>query len=222
MSDQALLLPESPEAHRTNRKLLYIVLIIAAIGACTGCTTLKQWIYEGFGRDGWQHSEQVIQSLEILAGDHIADIGSGSGYFTFRLAEAVGPTGKVYAVDIDPEMNEYVARRARELKYQNIEVILAKTDDPLLPKSSIDLIFTCNTYHHLEDRTSYFVRLKQHLRPNGRVAIIDFNGEWWIVRLIGHWTAKDVILREMQQAGYSLQQELAFLPKQVFLVFSSR
>lgn len=220
MHDQELLLPQSPASYGTNCKLLHIVLVLV-ITACAGCTTLKRWIYEGFGRDGWQHPEQVIQSLEIRAGDHVADIGSGSGYFTFRLAEAVGPTGKVYAVDVDPEMNEYVARRARELKYPNIVAILAKPDDPLLPKSSIDLIFTCNTYHHLGDRTFYFARLKQYLRPNGHVAIIDFNGEGWFTRLIGHWIAREVIQRELQQAGYSLQREFAFLPKQDFLLFSN-
>lgn len=203
-------------------RLLYAALIVIVLAASPGCTTLKRWVYEGFGRDAWQHPEEVIQALGLKPGDHIADLGSGSGYFTFRLAETVGPRGKVYAVDIDPSMNEYVARRARELKYPNIVVILAKPDDPLLPKSSVDLIFTSNTYHHLEDRTAYFMRLKESLRPNGRVAIIDFNGDWWIVRLIGHWTAKDVILRELQEAGYSLQQELTFLPKQLFLVFSPR
>lgn len=221
MQDQNLLLPESPAGYGINRKLLHIILILV-ITACAGCTTLKRWIYEGFGRDAWQHPEQVIQSLDIRAGDHVADIGSGSGYFTFRLAEAVGPTGKVYAVDVDPEMNEYVTRRARELNYHNIEVITAKPDDPLLPKSDVDVIFTCITYHHLNNRTPYLFTLTRYLRPHGRLAIIDFNGEGWFTRLIGHWTPREIILQESEQAGYSLQRELTFLPNQVFLVFSPR
>lgn len=205
----------------TGPRLLDAALIVIVLAASPGCTTLKRWLYEGFSRDAWQHPEEVIQALGLKPGDHVADLGSGSGYFTFRLANAVGPTGKVYAVDIDPGMNEYVALRARDPNYHNIEVMLAKPDEPLLPQASIDLLFTCNTYHHLPDRTLYFRRLKQSLSPKGRVAIIDFNGDWWIVRLVGHWTPREVVQRELEQAGYSLQREFTFLPKQFFLVFSN-
>lgn len=204
------------------KQALLTPLIVLTIGALAGCTSVKRWLYEGFGRDGWQQPEQVIQALHIQPGDQVADLGSGSGYFTFRLADAVGPTGKVYAVDIDPGMNAYVARRARELHYQNIEIILAKPDAPLLPLSSVDVLFTCNTYHHFEDRPRYFRQLKPSLRPSGRLTIIDFNGDWWISKLIGHWTAREVVLDEMQQAGYTVQGELPFLAKQMFLVFSSK
>jgi arsenite methyltransferase len=204
----------------TCPRRLYTVFIILVLAASPGCTALKRWLYEGFGRDAWQHPEEVVLGLQLKAGDDVADLGSGSGYFTFRLADAVGPTGKVYAVDIDPDMTDYVARRARELNYRNIEVITAKPDDPLLPAPGVDFIFTCITYHHLKDRTPYLSRLRQYLRAHGRLAIIDFNGEGWFTRLIGHWTPREVILQELQQAGYSLQQELTFLPNQVFLVFS--
>lgn len=203
-------------------KPLHIVLILLVAAAFTGCTSVKRWLYEGFGRDGWQHPEEVVLALHLKAGDAVADLGAGSGYFTFRLADAVGPAGQVYAVDIDPDMTEYVARRVRELNYHNIDVITVKPDDPLLPKSGVDVIFTCITYHHLNNRTAYLFTLTQYLRPHGRLAIIDFNGEGWFTRLIGHWTPREVILHEFHQAGYSLQQELTFLPNQVFLVFSPR
>lgn len=84
------------------------------------------------------------------------------------------------------------------------------------------MIFTCITYHHLEDRVSYFKNASKYLRPGGRITVIDFNGEGWFTRLIGHWTPREVILQELQQADYSLQQELTFLPNQVFLLFSYR
>lgn len=111
-------------------KPLHIILILLIAAACTGCTSFKRWLNEGFGRDGWQHPEEVLQALNLKDGQFVADLGSGSGYFTFRLAEAVRPTGKVYAVDADPGMNDYVAARAREERYANIDVILAKPDDP--------------------------------------------------------------------------------------------
>ena len=180
-------------------KPLHIVLILLIAATCTGCTSFKRWLNEGFGRDGWQHPEEVLQALNLKEGQVVADLGSGSGYFTFLLAKGVGPSGKVYAVDVDPGMNDYVASRARQERYANIEVILAKPEDPLLPESGVDLIFTCITYHHLEDRVSYFKNASRYLRPGGRIAIIDFNGEGWFTRLIGHWTPREVILQELHK-----------------------
>ena len=87
----------------------------------------KRWAYEGFDRDSWQHPEEVIKALEIQAGDQVADLGAGSGYFTFRLADAVGSTGKVYAVDIDAEMNSDLAKQVQDKGYQNIEIVLRQT-----------------------------------------------------------------------------------------------
>ncbi|MFQ5992908.1 MAG: class I SAM-dependent methyltransferase [Nitrospiraceae bacterium] len=203
----------------THRHVLRTALVFLFIGA-TSCTALKRCAYEGFNRDEWQHPAQVISSLNIQPGDHVADLGSGSGYFTFRLAEAVGSNGKVFAVDVDEAMNTLIAEQARKEGIGNIQVILAKPDDPLLQDGGIDLIFTCNTYHHLHDRISYFTKVGKFLRRNGRIAVIDFNGEGWWQQLEGHWTSSDAITREMKEAGYSLEREFQFLPKQVFLIFS--
>ena len=185
-----------------------------------GCTTLKRCAYEGIDRDDWQKPDKVIGELAIQPGDRVADIGSGSGYFTFRLARAVGPTGKVYAVDIDEELNDYVALRARQEGYANIEIILATPDHASLPSPGVNLIFTSNTYHHIADRPTYFARLKNSLGPNGRIAIIEFSDKGWFAGLAGHATSGSVIKHEMQAAGYVLESEYDFLPKQSFLVFS--
>ena len=203
-------------------KIRYPLALVLIALVCGGCNALKRTAYEGFDRNEWQHPEEVIRSLGLQAGGKVADLGSGSGYFTVRLASAVGSTGKVYAVDVDREMNDYVVKRAQEEGYNNVEVILAKYDDPLLPGSGVDLIFTCNTYHHLENRVQYFANVRKHLRPNGRVAIVDFNGEGWFQKIFGHWTAGEVIQKEMEEAGYVLQREFTFLPKQFFLVFSTQ
>ncbi|MBI2351819.1 MAG: class I SAM-dependent methyltransferase [Deltaproteobacteria bacterium] len=186
-----------------------------------GCTTLKRCAYQGFGRDEWQKPDEVIRSLKIKAGESVADLGSGSGYFTFRLARAIGPTGRVYAADIDAGLNEDIANRARAEGYTNIQTILARPDDPLL-RNGVDMIFLTNVYHYLHDRTAYFARAKQYLRPNGRVIIIDFNSKQWFDIFGGHYTPGDVIRREMEEAGYRLQEEFSFLPRQYFFVFSIR
>lgn len=203
-------------------KIRYPLALVLIALVCVGCNALKRTAYEGFDRNEWQHPEEVIRSLGLQPGDQVADLGSGSGYFTVRLASAVGSTGKVYAVDVDREMNDYVVKRAQGEGYNNVEVILAKYDDPLLPGSGVDLIFTCNTYHHLEDRVSYFTNARKYLSLNGRVAIVDFNGEGWFQKIFGHWTATEVIQKEMEEAGYVLQREFTFLPKQFFLVFSTQ
>lgn len=195
-------------------------LLICACFTAAGCSALKQCAYEGFGRDSWQHPDKVIQALGIEPGEHVADLGAGSGYFTFRLARAVGMDGQVYAVDVDPDMVALLTERVEEEGHENIEVILADPNDPRLSEGRLDLVFTCNVYHHLKNRSAYFARLEKSLRPDGRVAIIDFSGEGWFSWLFGHATPEDVVEREMKEAGYTLARRLDFLPKQVFLTFA--
>ena len=207
-----LFIPSS-RRHRTLTLALLALLL-------AGCTTLKQCAYGGFNRDTWQQPEKVIQSLQLRPGAAVADLGSGGGYFTFRLAKAVGPAGKVYAVDIDQDINAALNERAKNEQAENIEVILAQPHDPQLPAAGVDLIFTSNTYHHIEDRVRYFNNLRKYLRPGGRVAIIDFDRRAWLEGLWRHYSAEEFIKREMEQAGYRLQQELDFLDRQSFLIFA--
>lgn len=185
-----------------------------------GCTTLKRCAYEGVNRDQWQKPHAVIRALGIAPGDRIADLGSGGGYFTFRLARATGPKGRVYAVDIDKGMVDYVSNRARQEGLSNIEVILARPDDPQLPQSAIDIVFTTNTYHHLENRPAYFAKVGKYLRQGGRIAIVEFSGKHWLPFLGSHYTSGQVIKSEMNDAGFALQREFDFLSKQSFLVFA--
>jgi arsenite methyltransferase len=162
----------------------------------------------------------VIRALDIQQGQYIADIGAGSVYFTFRFAEANGLSGKVYAVDVNSGMIDYIKLRSVEDGYLNVETILAEPQDPLLPEGGVDLMFLCNTYHHIEDREKYFKHAARYLSDKGRVAIIDLVGEGWIEKISGHWIAKDVIRGEMEAAGYRLQQEYGILPRQSFLIFT--
>ena len=186
------------------------------------CARLKQCAYEGVNRDDWQQPQKVIAALKIQPGTVIADLGSGGGYFTFRLAEAAGPSGKVYAVDIDKDMTDLIEKAAKEKAAGNVEPILAKPNDPMLPKTGADLIFTSNTYHHIANRVAYLANLRRYLRPNGSVAIIDFDRRAWLEGLLRHYTPSEFIKREMEQAGYTLQQEFDFLDRQSFLIFKAK
>ena len=194
--------------------------ILLACCLLVGCGKLKQWVYEGVNRDQWQQPEKVIAALKLSPGDQVADLGAGGGYFTFRLAQAVGPTGKVYAVDVDREMTDLIARQAQKDSVTNIETILANADDPMLPKTGVDLIFTSNTYHHIGDRVVYFANLRKYFRPGGKIAVIDFDRRAWFEGLLRHYTPSEFIKREMDQAGYTLQQEFDFLDRQSFLIFA--
>jgi arsenite methyltransferase len=200
------------------RRLIKIQLLLLFLIA--GCARLKQCAYEGVNRDQWQQRDRVIQSLQIRPGDRIADIGSGSGYFVFALAQAVGPEGKVYAVDVDAAMNDRVAERAKKERTVNVEVILAKPDDPRLPSAGVDLIFSSNTYHHIDNRIGYLTNLRKYLRPNGRIAIVEFDRRGWFEGMWQHYTPSEFIKKEMEQAGYSLQHEFNFLDRQSFLIFA--
>ena len=198
-------------------KLVILTLIALLIASCA---RLKQFAYEGFNRDSWQQPEKVIATLNLHPGEVVADLGSGGGYFTFKLARAVAPSGKVYAVDVDKDMIELVAKRLKEESGNNVETILATATDLLLPQTGVDLIFTVNTYHHIADRLAYFANARKYLRPGGRIAIIDLDRRAWLEGLLGHYTPSETIKREMEQAGYALQQQLDFLDRQSFLIFS--
>jgi len=200
-------------------KTLRVTAVLAA-ALCLACGGWKRFLYERGDRDAWQKPEEVVAALDLEPGDRVADLGSGSGYFTVHLARAVGPSGKVYAVDVDEEMNEHLRERVREEGLDNVEVILGEFDDPLLPDGEVDVLFTSNTYHHLEDRPSYFYEVRIDLVPGGRVAIVDFDGSTWFPRLMGHYSERDAIVREMQTAGYALEREPDLLERQSFMIFS--
>src|SRR5262245_36607970 len=131
-----------------------------------GCGGLYRASLNSPWRARWQQPDAVIRALAVQPGNQVADLGAGGGYFTFRLADAVGPTGKVYAVDVDKGHLDYIARRAQEQGYTNVETILAKYDDPLLPEGKVDLIVTANVYQHPENRADYFKTASSYPRPS--------------------------------------------------------
>ncbi len=210
----------SREAGRRRSVMGRAAAALLAIALLAGCTSVKRFGYEGFTRDGWQQPERVISALGIRAGDRVADLGAGSGYFTVRLAQAVGPSGRVYAVDVDEAMNQYLQKRVAQAGLSNVDVILGRFEDPLLPDGGVDLALVVDTYHHLEGRTTYFRNLRRDLAPGGRVAVIDFDGrKGWFVRWTGHITPRTLLLREMAEAGYEVAEEFDFIDRQSFLIF---
>lgn len=194
--------------------------ISIAVLTLTSCAQLKRISYEGLFRDEWQKPDDVIRELGIQPGMSVADVGAGGGYFTFRFSEAVGSTGKVYAVEVDKDMVIYLGRRTgAQASYKNVNVIHGGAADPVLPEDTIDVLFTCNTYHHIADRTDYFKTVKKYLKPGGAVAIIDFKPEGFFSGWLGHGTSDEQVKREMEAAGFSLVRQPDFLERQFFLIF---
>jgi ubiquinone/menaquinone biosynthesis C-methylase UbiE len=132
----------------------------------------------------------------------------------------VGAQGRVYAIDVDEDMLEHLRARAAEEGVTNVEPLRARPEDPGLPPASVDLIFVCNTYHHLPDREAYFARAAAALRPGGRVAVVEYQPEGLFQRIFHHATAEESILEEMRAAGFRLVRDHAFLERQSFLIFA--
>ena len=195
---------------RRNRLRSAILVLGLCLSLGTGCAA----------RDSWQEPQAVIAALAIRPGEQIADLGAGDGYFTWYLAEAVGAEGRVYAVDVDADVIEDIESASAERGLANVQVILCEVDDALLPEAGTDLVFICNTYHHLEGRPAYFRRLRAALRPDGRIAVVDFDDESLFRRLSGHCVARDEVVHEMEAAGYEIVAEHDFLSKQIFVVFA--
>lgn len=172
------------------------------------------------GRNQWQQPEKVIQVLKIRPGETIADVGSGPGYFTLRFARAVGPRGKVFAVDISPGMLAYLRKQASAAWLTNIKPVLAKPDNPELPANSVDMIFICDTLHHISNREQYFPLLMHALKPGGQLVNIDFYKRKLPLGPPVHMKiAKPEMIKEAQAAGFHLVKEFSFLENQYFLVF---
>jgi len=192
------------------------ILLAALAGGCGW----KRCAYSGFGRDDWQQPERVVETLAIEPGASVADLGAGGGYFTWRLAGAVGEEGHVYAVDVDEGMLEYIREYAADNGHSNVTTVRATFDDPRLPEP-VDLVFCANTYHHLEDRVTYFRDAARHIAPGGRLAIVELAPDAsWFTRWFGHHTSAETIREELEQAGYVLIEQPTFLERQSFLVFS--
>ena len=162
----------------------------------------KRLMYSPASRDRDQRPDEIIAALGIRGGDTVVDLGSGTGYYTFRLARAVGPSGRVYAVDTDRELLDDLARRAPDEGVGNLETSRPAADDPGLPEP-VDVVFLSHAYHHLPDRVRYFSRLVRNLRPGGRVAIVEARRRGF-ARIFGHATDPTIVRSEMEAAGYRL------------------
>lgn len=207
---------------RHARLLLGTALLSLATAGCAPIAKTDVSRFLVSGRDGYQHPERVVEALGLAEGDRVAEIGAGDGYWLAWLSEAVGPSGRVYAVEVEDAKVEELRGRVERDSLDNVIVVRGQYADPELPDAGIDLAMTCLTYHHIEGTTEYFRRLQRDLAPGGRVAHLDDRGDTlpplrWIIG--EHFTDPDRIAAEMFEAGYRRTESHDFLPVQSFQIF---
>ena len=172
-------------------------------------------------RDEWQKPDEVLKVLNLKEGELIAEIGSGSGYFTVRLARALAPLkGRVMALDVNEGMVAYLRKRLTQEQLKNVTVMKVPPHDPLLIDQSADVVFICDTYHHIEDRDVYLRKIRKSLKPNGRLVIVDFYkregipvGPPMSMRL-----SEETVQKELEAAGLHVTEKLTTLPYQYILI----
>jgi len=173
-------------------------------------------VLEDPSRDAWQKPHEVVMALDPKSTDAIADIGAGTGYFARRFANHAG---KVYAVDIDPELLAIAGKNAPA----NLKTVLAAPDDPRLQERSVDIIFFCDVLHHIENRAAYYPKLAKALKPGGRIVVIDFyKKDLPVGPPPSMKLSDDEVIAEFRNAGFTLAKRLDILPFQYYLFFDKR
>ena len=185
----------------------------------------QQWVntFEHEGREVYDRRFDIVKELHLQPGRDVADIGAGTGLFTRLFATAVGPRGKVYAVDISATFIENIQRLAKEQGLHNIIGIVNNPKDTQLKPESIDMAFVCDTYHHFEYPQTTLKSIYQALRPGGQLIIIDFQKDPAVAStwVMSHVRAdKTSVIKEIESAGFKLSGEANILTTNYFLKFS--
>lgn len=194
-----------------------LVTATASVSAQLGSRTASEWVatLETPARIASLKIDEVVARLRLRSGQVVADIGAGSGLFEGALAAAVGPTGMVYAEDIDFELLTHIGDRAATLKLNNVETVLGTFTDPKLPARNVDLAFIYDALHHIQDRSGYLKTLATYLRPDARIAVVEFHPEKG-----GHPNQPELHVTRAQ--GDALLASAGFKPLEVFELFDDK
>jgi len=194
--------------------ILAAVLVLAGATAWLARDWLEAQAYlrvlEWDGRVEGLQVDRVVEALHLTPGMRVADVGAGTGLFSWPLARKVGKDGVVYAVDVNPVLLGHIDRTATAEGFANVRTVLAAEDDPLLPEQ-VDLVFMCDTLHNIEDRAAYLDTLRRHLRPGGRIAIIDFEERGLTPKELYGW---------MTDADFEFVDSHDFVEDNFFVIYS--
>lgn len=180
----------------------------------------ERWVavFDAPERDAWQRPDEVVAALVTRDDLRVIDLGAGTGYFAARFARAV-PNGRVTALDVEPDMVSYLTERVAKEGLDNLEARRVATDGSDL-EARADLVFLCNTYHHIDARVAYFTRVARDLGPSGRLAVVDFHLDSERGPPRERKLSAEAVEAELREAGFTLVERHDFLPDQYLLVFS--
>jgi precorrin-6B methylase 2/mono/diheme cytochrome c family protein len=174
-------------------------------------------------RDAEERSDALVRALEIPEGARVADIGAGTGYFTWRLAQHAGPKGKVIAVDIQQAMLNLAAETVKQHGLVNVDYVLGKESDPRLPQRSLDMVFIAYSYHEFSEPETIMEAVRRSLKPGGRLVIVEYAKENKLAPASSlHKMSFEEIRSEIEPMGFELERILDFLPMQHGLIFALR
>jgi ubiquinone/menaquinone biosynthesis C-methylase UbiE len=208
------------------------VLVIALLGAQGLAASQRQQqhtrlfppenlgLLEGPDRDEWQRPDRIMDELRIAEGSVVGDLGAGSGWFTVRLASRVGPNGKVYAEDIQPEMFSAIKLRVQREGWRNVEPVLGTASDPRFPKEALDAILIVASYYEMDEPIVLLRNVARALKPTGLLGIVDFTKEGFGPGPpMEERVEPEQIIRHAEAAGLKLHSRPDILPYQYLLIF---
>lgn len=166
-------------------------------------------------RDRWQQPERVMDEIGVKEGMIIGEAGVGQGYFTFKLARRVGPNGKVYANEINPDYLEEINLKCREKNITNIETILGEENDPLFPDGTLDMVVMVYVFHHLQSPTAFLESIKQDLKYGATVVIIEQDPQ---KTGSSHFFPRKHVIELIKMANYQIEKILEFLEKDTIYI----
>lgn len=171
-------------------------------------------------REQEEEPDKALDELKIPRGARVADIGAGVGFMSWRLAERVGPTGKVYANDIQPQMLDQLQKNMQQRRLNNVIPVLGELDDPKLPQSQMDLVLMVDVYHEFTQPQAMLRHVRESLKPDGRLVLLEYRAEDPKVPILPlHKMSVDQVKAELEPEGFRLAQTIESLPRQHILIF---
>lgn len=187
-------------------------------------TNVEQWreTFESEGREVFDRRAEIVAALDLTPGMDIADVGAGTGLYTLLFARAVGPTGKVYAVDVSADFINAIGERAAAAGLANIVPVMNRQQSTELAPASVDAVFIADTYHHFEFPGAMLASIHQALRPGGALAIIDFRrlpgvSSPWVLSHVR--AGREQVIEEVERAGFRFVDEPVRLGTNYFVRF---
>jgi len=217
------------------RKLRALALIVLAFWATAQAQTQTQTRRQpapvmGVGGADWltrperiqeEEPDRMLGALDIKKGSVVADIGAGVGYHVWRMADMVGPNGKVIAEDIQEGMIQLLKRNIDDRKLRNVEIILGTPTDPKLPANTLDMVLMVDVYHEFSEPVTMMKHIQNAMKPDGRVVLVEFRKEDPNVPIQPlHKMSVQDVRSELEPLGFKFQRSIEFLPWQHVLIFT--